>query len=295
MIATIDADLVAFRCAASVLDSEEDEQIAHLRCDKLMRDLLANTNASGYFAFLTGSGNFRKKINPEYKANRKDKPPPKWLQSCRAFLIQEWNAKVSDGCEADDLLGIAQTSETILCSLDKDLNMIPGCHYNWLQNTAYVIESFDGIKHFYKQMLIGDRSDNILGIEGIGPVKASKLIDGLTSEQEMFDVVFQKYNDPARFLTNAQCLWIMQKEGETWAHRSEHLILDDQFKLAVEVMLDSMTSLIPDTSMEPTSIPMMTSGIQSNGTPVECMEINEVPLTLSTFQSEPLTNELDGR
>ena len=164
MIATIDADLVAFRCSASVLDSAEDEHIAHLRCDKLMRDLLTNTNASGYFAFLTGSGNFRKKINPEYKANRKDKPPPKWLQSCRQFLITEWNAKISDGCEADDLLGITQDNETILCSLDKDLNMIPGWHFNWLKNELYEVQQFEGIKHFYKQMLIGDRSDNSIGL-----------------------------------------------------------------------------------------------------------------------------------
>ena len=82
MIANLDGDLIAFRCAASVGDLGEEE-IAILRTDKLMRDLLYNTDSESYRCFISGRGNFRKIINPDYKANRKDKPPPKWLQSCR--------------------------------------------------------------------------------------------------------------------------------------------------------------------------------------------------------------------
>jgi len=159
MIGLIDGDLVAFRCAASV-EPNGEEEIAVLRCDRLMMELLHSTSSDAYNCFLTGSNNFRRKVNPEYKANRKDKEPPRFLQQCREFLIKEWNAQVSDGCEADDLLGIYQQKEdTKIISLDKDLLMVPGWHYNWLHSDTTFTTPLDGLRKFYKQMMLR-RVDN---------------------------------------------------------------------------------------------------------------------------------------
>lgn len=208
-IALIDSDLVAYRVAATC-DTDEDGalDIALLRCDKLMQDIVDATNSDQYQAFLTGKNNFRKRINPAYKANRKDTIPPRYLQQCRQYLIDVWNAEVSEGCEADDLLGINQTKDTILCSLDKDLDMIPGLHYNWVKGDLYEISKIEAIQHFYRQLLIGDRSDNIFGVDGIGKVKAGRLIDHLLDEQEMYKVVRDLYNDDERLCMNMNCLWI---------------------------------------------------------------------------------------
>ena len=74
MIGLIDGDLVAFRCSASVGDQGEEE-IAVLRTDRLMQELLHSTQVDRYSCFISGGGNFRKKINPEYKANRKEANP----------------------------------------------------------------------------------------------------------------------------------------------------------------------------------------------------------------------------
>jgi len=242
----IDADLVCYRCAASVGDGAED--IAHARCDTLVRELIHTTNSEYYTCFLTGQNNFRKQINPEYKANRKDTVPPQWLQSCRQFLVQEWNAVVSDGCEADDLLGITQTEDSIIASLDKDLLMIPGNHYNWVNDEFTTTTPLDGLRCLYRQMLIGDRADNIFGVDGIGKVKAARIIDVLDDEQDMIDTVFSLYKeDVERFIMNAQCLWILQREGETWAHRVNPLILPDQLQQGLEVTLKSMKSFMEST------------------------------------------------
>ena len=209
MIALIDCDLVAYRCAASCNTEEEGAlETALLRCDKLMQEIVYAVSADSYRAFLTGKNNFRKRINPEYKANRKDTVPPIYLQQCRDFLITEWNAEVSEGCEADDMLGENQTSETIICTLDKDLDMVPGMHYNWVKATIYEVTTLEGIKHLYKQALIGDRSDNIQGVAGIGPVKAAKLIDNLETEEEMYEVVSGLYDSKERLCMNLQCLYI---------------------------------------------------------------------------------------
>lgn len=209
MISLIDADLVVYRVAATCDTDEEGAlEIALLRCDKLMQDICYATDSDNYRAFLTGRNNFRKRINPEYKANRKDTVPPRYLQQCRDFLIQNWNAEVTEGCEADDALGMAQNNDTIICTLDKDLDMIPGLHYNWVRNEIYDINEVDALRNFYKQLLIGDRSDNIFGVAGIGKVKAARLIDPLEYEEDMYKVVRDLYNDDDRLCLNSECLWI---------------------------------------------------------------------------------------
>lgn len=222
MIALIDTDIVAFRCAATVPDVEA-EDIAILRCDKLMRDILDVTEAVEYRSFLTGPGNFRKHINPDYKANRKDKEIPIHLQACREFLIKEWNTEVCEGFEADDALGIAQDKDTIICTIDKDLDMIPGLHYNWVKGELYEKSEVEALRTFYRQLLIGDISDNIVGVTGIGKVKASKLIDHLEKEEDMFEVVRDLYADDERLLINGQCLWIWRKENNIWQFPGSHL------------------------------------------------------------------------
>jgi 5'-3' exonuclease len=276
MILLIDADLVAYRCSASV-EPHGDEDVARLRCDRLMQELLHTTGSEQYISFLTGPNNFRKKVNPEYKANRKDTIPPQWLQSCRRFLVEEWNSAVSDGCEADDLLGINQTTDTMIASLDKDLLMIPGQHYNWVKQEQQFVDEIDGIKHLYKQMLIGDRADNIFGVDGIGKVKAAKHIDHLETEDEMIETVFDLYGEDAlRFYMNAQCLWIMRNEGETWADRLNHLTLPALLQQEVDQKSSSTKYLMGATSTEPTMSSQKMCGIPVVGEVTESTEINPV-------------------
>lgn len=220
MTLLIDADIIAFRCAA--VSENEPSEIAVLRTDQMLREILQFD--SEYLAFLTGKNNFRYTINPEYKANRKDKPKPIHLQTCREYLIKEYGAIVTDGIEADDALGIHQTADTAICSIDKDLLMIPGHHYNFVKKEYKEVSELDGLKAFYRQMLIGDTSDNVFGVKGIGPVKAGKLIDSCTTEKEMYSIVEDLYGDEQdRFSINADCLWIMRNKGETYSKRYEKI------------------------------------------------------------------------
>ena len=118
MIALIDADIVTFRAACS---AEEDEQwVALARADKLMQDILEETKATSYKAFLTGSKNFRREIAPSYKAQRPTEKPKHW-QAVRDFLVTQHKAIVCDGWEADDQMGIEQDKThgtTVICSID---------------------------------------------------------------------------------------------------------------------------------------------------------------------------------
>ena len=221
----VDGDIIAYRCAASA--ENEDVDIAIMRVDSMMRELLSFGDS--YKSFITGSQhnypitdvvNFRKIINPEYKANRKDVITPQWLDICRKYMISEYNTKVTIGYEADDALGFNQTEETVIASIDKDLLMIPGHHYNFVKKEYREVSELDGIKAFYRQMLIGDSSDNIFGIRGIGKAKAAKIIDHLEVEEDMSAVVVTLYEDPERFRMNADCLWIQRIEGKRFSDRN---------------------------------------------------------------------------
>lgn len=103
--------------------------------------------------------------------------------------------------------------------------MIPGYHYSWpimrngevvREGRIYEVSEIEGLKSFYRSLLIGDRVDNIIGVAGIGKVKAAQRIDPLETEEEMFQVVRDLYADDDRLLMNGRCLWILREEGAVW-------------------------------------------------------------------------------
>ena len=222
MKALIDADIVAYRVACT-LEDDDAEDFVYARAEDLVDQILVNTEATEYRLFLTGKNNFRYSIYPEYKAHRPTEKPF-WLEKCRQYLIATFNAEVIDGQEADDALGIAQTEDTIICSIDKDLLMIPGRHYNFVKDEFQEVTNDSGMRHFYMQCLTGDRSDNIKGIEKIGPKKAEKILAGCVTEQELFNAVRDAYSNDEEFLMNGRVLWIRRKENEDWKDRFNELV-----------------------------------------------------------------------
>lgn len=216
----LDGDIFAFRVACTT--ENEGEGIARYRLEDMLDVAIIDSGINSYRIFLTGEDNFRKQIYPEYKANR-TKPKPRHLQFLREFLKEKWEAEEERGLEADDLLGINQTEDTIILSIDKDLLQVPGEHYNFVKKEFNIVSPIEGIQSFYRQLLIGDRSDNIFGVAGVGPVKANKLINTLTNEQEMFDKVKCWYKNDKHLLMNGRCLHIKRTIDDDWKTKYETL------------------------------------------------------------------------
>lgn len=239
MIALIDGDVIVYRVGFASENQTEAQNC--INADLVMQDILNATSANNYRVFLSDKleSNFRYAIDNNYKANRKNAPKPKFYDSLRLFLQQEYKAEFTPGEEADDALGIQQTllvsgdtkrggsaeangavvhnvHPSVICSIDKDLLQIPGLHYNIAKSEFTTVTHIDGLRHFYKQCLIGDTVDNIDGIAGIGKVKAGKLLDHVDNEPEMFEKVRILYNDDERFLRTGRLLWIRRKQNETW-------------------------------------------------------------------------------
>lgn len=228
MKALIDGDVVAFRCAASCEPSKtkgqkrgewyaentEPLEEAIKRVDELMKRILNDTGVEEYECFLSSSDNFRKIIDSDYKAHRKDKKDPTWLQQCREHLLVNWKSVLAVGYEADDAIGIAHSDGTIVCSNDKDFQQLPGLHYNFVKSEFFKVTDLDAGRFIYKLLLIGDTADNIVGVAGIGKAKAEGICNQFHDTKELHERVKYLYGDDDRFYRNFTLCRILRSEAE---------------------------------------------------------------------------------
>lgn len=222
--ALFDCDIVVYRVGFASEDVEEKFAIA--RTTELVHDVLFfRLECDNYQLYISGKGNYRTDIakTAPYKGNRKDMKKPVHYEAIRNHLM-DMGATLVEGMEADDAIAIEATrlgDNCIIVSIDKDLDQVKGHHYNFVKNEAYYITEEEGLKNFYKQILTGDRVDNIIGIKGCGPVKAEKLIGPCKTEQEMFDVCVKAYNDNGqngveRVTENAHLLWLLRHPNKRY-------------------------------------------------------------------------------
>lgn len=211
-------------------------------CLQMVKTSLENTlDALGtkqYKLYLGGRSNFRLDLFRDYKANRDSTPKPKYYRDIRDYLVGKWGGVICEGIEADDAVGIAATDlglgKAVVVSTDKDLNQIPGDHYDWTEGKSYTVSAREGLTFFYEQMLSGDNTDNIPGIDGIGPVKAKRALVDCKSPRDMARAVWSAYHeareqfgfaddDQQRALMdrNAHLLWIQRRKDDKhpfWKH-----------------------------------------------------------------------------
>ena len=190
--------------------------------------------------YLSGPTNFRYDIakTRPYKGNRDAKHRPTHEVAIRDYIRGQWETVVTDGYEADDALGIAQCKadvhSTCIISIDKDLNMIPGLHDDFMHELHYDITEEQGWRLFCLQLLTGDTTDNIPGLEGIGAKKADKILDGLPQADWMQAVVSAYASksgkkDWFKYLREqAALIWILREEQVGMDNaRFRHLIADE--------------------------------------------------------------------
>ena len=223
----LDGDIVAYRAAYSTNNDFAEDAIDKIDeiIEYLLEDTMFEPNTELMEVFLTGKGNFRFELVDNYKANRSGVERPIHLQAIRDHMVENWGAVVSEGEEADDLIGIRATQigpYAVVASIDKDMLQIPCIHYNLWKKTWTKVSEWDGLLFFYEQILTGDKADNIIGLHGVGPVKAKKVIEGATTERELFDRCVAKYDgDVDKVIENGKLLWLRREEGQLWSPPDE--------------------------------------------------------------------------
>jgi len=155
-----------------------------------------------HFSGNTGE-NFRFSVFPEYKSNRTGRSPA-GLHQCKEDLCKLYNGTIHTTWEADDavvFLKETNPEKYILCAIDKDvINSIEGTHFNYYESALYKKEMkwVDVDRHTslvwrYLQTLTGDKTDGIIGLHGIGPKKAEKILANKYSHAELWEAVCEAY------------------------------------------------------------------------------------------------------
>lgn len=204
--------------------------------------------------FVGGEGNYRKDAYAEYKAKRPDKPLA--FQDCYNYVVKKWGKKVTicDFREAEDDCGCeawkvydkafkekdVSLIDVIICHVDKDVNMIPGYHYNYDKPEEGVkwISSVEAWENFCSQCLKGDRStDNIPGVnscneelinkyglrrgsKSVGDKGAEVILKEAKGHKELFERVVDTYKIvfgdewKEKLNLNILLLWIRREYGQ---------------------------------------------------------------------------------
>lgn len=191
----IDGDIVAYELSAStqrdyVLPEAGDAKVTITDPEEAIRGMrqkidgwIAEREADHAIVCLSDDfSNFRKKVLPTYKGNRKGERPA-ILYDMKDELARHYEVARWANIEADDVMGIMatepQTKERrCIVSVDKDLATIPG----WLWNPMKMakptkISPEDADRFFLKQVLTGDTTDGYSGCPSAGPKLAEEIIE----------------------------------------------------------------------------------------------------------------------
>ncbi len=196
----VDGDIVAYKAATVAetpidwgdglwtLHAHENDVIANMVT--FMNQIMEDAGCNKVITCLSGDSLYRKDVAPYYKANRKGTRKPMTLNFAKKYLADEYNGKVEDKLEADDLLGIlgSANNNTVIWSADKDLLTIPA--YHLIDGKVIEIDKEEADYHFYVQSLTGDATDNYKGCPSVGAVKADRV---LTQHGATWQTVVETY------------------------------------------------------------------------------------------------------
>jgi DNA polymerase-1 len=189
----------------------------------------------------TKEGSFRKEIYNDYKANRSE-PPEELIPQFPLVdeLIQVLGIpeiKMA-GFEADDIIGSAATQwknefdEILIASGDKDLMQFVDGPVKMLDTMKEKIYGREDVKDkmgvYPEQImdylsLIGDSSDNIPGVDGIGPKGAQTLIE--------------EYGTLENILANAELIKNKRAQAAIMANKDMALLSKQLVKIVCDLKL----------------------------------------------------------
>ena len=198
----IDGDLYLYQAAAACEDEVDwGEDIWSLSTNVDAAKKMFNSRLQGFLERLkaeqmlvcfTVGDNFRKTVLPDYKGGRKKTRKPVGYKYLVQWAQEVYQCHVQDTLEADDIMGILQSSNThptCIVSCDKDMKTIPGQLYRPMADELLTVTEADANHYFLTQCLTGDATDGYKGIPGTGPKKA----EGILGNHPSWDQVLQAY------------------------------------------------------------------------------------------------------
>lgn len=160
----IDADSLAYHPNSVINHSEAIKWLEYK-----IELIKTKTRSTDLVFYLTKGKNIRHTIQPDYKANRQYTEKPRYMDDLKDYMRANYGAKSLDGYEADDIVVEKFKQNTNLhriASADKDvLKNTPGTHLNLNTMEFISVTPEMARQHFYKQMILGDQTDNIPNLQ----------------------------------------------------------------------------------------------------------------------------------
>jgi len=220
----IDGDMLVYRVGFAC--DEESEKIAIQTMANYISELISDLSEhyDNHKLYLTGSSNFRNEVavSQPYKGGRPSRKPVH-KDLLREYMLDAWKAELSDNMEADDCIAIKSTElehKSIICSLDKDFLQIPTKIYDYTKKIMKEVDERSATEWLYRQALMGDRVDNIAGVNGIGPKKAEKALEDWTTERDLYERCLKLYEDNElnadRLYESLQLLYLLRSADDKY-------------------------------------------------------------------------------
>jgi DNA polymerase I len=239
VLVLVDADPTVYRAAFACEEKLEDGHVLPLpdllleqAVDSVIEKIVSECKPTKLDVVLSGTGNYRDAIAKArpYKGNR-TRPRPYHWGTAREWLQARWQARVVNGIEADDEISIRahalldeESDDFVIATIDKDLDQIPGRHYDYRLHVHYYVHPDEARLRFWCQALAGDLVDNIPGVEGVGFATAEKMLRPMlasgATDLEVWRAIQEAYVEngqpEAQAEETAQLVYLLQKHGEMW-------------------------------------------------------------------------------
>tara|TARA_S200000501_G_scaffold223246_1_gene209377 strand:- start:2016 stop:2771 length:756 start_codon:yes stop_codon:yes gene_type:complete len=183
---------------------------------RTVQSLAKSYNCGEIVVLGDGGSNYRKSIDPQYKANRKERYAEQTPEEEQEFLdfLAEFQLTMNtlkekgyltlkyQGVEADDIAAhICQQRENLgideiwMISSDKDWDLLVDpkiSRFSTVTRKETTVHNWDEHYEFEPEYfltykcLTGDKGDNVPGVDGVGPKRATQLIE---QYGDVFDIM----------------------------------------------------------------------------------------------------------
>lgn len=223
MKAVIDGDMLAYRTGFSC-EVETDwgndiwtlhTNLAEMKSEvhKFVDSLTEKLGVDDVSIVFSPKTNFRYRLMPSYKSNRKGKRKPMGITPLKYWIHQQYEGVTAEDMEADDLIGIICTRDpdnTIAVSGDKDFGTLPITWYNHLKDEMVTTTEEQAKYNHLVQTLAGDPVDGYSGVKGVGVKTAKKLLDKGNADWDTVLAAYDKADmTEEEALLNARLAYIL--------------------------------------------------------------------------------------
>jgi len=228
IVMLVDADVLAYEAAfiaQEPIQWEEDmwtlhgdmgiaRDCVHRRLDAFREKL----GATDMMLALSDPRNFRRKLNPLYKAGRRKTLKPILLREVRKWIAGEFPTSCWRNLEADDVLSILATERPnrkdtrIIVSIDKDFRGVPGRFYDFNRDEYHKPTVREADEFHLVQTIAGDYGDGYTGVPSIGMKRGRDYLKKHGYVWEAVVKLFEKHGlDEGEALMNAWMARLLRK------------------------------------------------------------------------------------